>query len=97
MVYPVFIANRLIAQGLPHRVVNRAVIADTLEKAMEAAFQKSGTDKAIVFDGSYGSINLSPAMGRFLMEKAPAVAQKVDAVLMPKWLKQRGLGGTTAR
>jgi len=91
IVYPVFIAGRATARGLPHRVLHRARIADSLERAMEAAFLKSGTDKAIVFDGSYGSINLSPAMGRFLMRKAPAVARKVDEELMPKWLKQRGI------
>lgn len=91
MVYPVFIGGRAIAKGLPHRVVNKAFIADTLEEAMQAAFHKGGTDKAIVFDGSYGSINLSPSMGRYLMEKAPAVAQKVDEELMPKWLRQRGI------
>jgi len=49
----------------------------------------------IVFDGSYGYINLSPAMGEFLVDRAPAVARKVDLELMPKWLKQRGIDPAT--
>ena len=65
-------------------------MAEDLEAAVEIARQISNTDKVIIFDGSYGSINLSPAMGQFLMEKAPEIGQKVDEELLPKWLKQRG-------
>ncbi|MBW1789647.1 MAG: hypothetical protein JRK53_24045 [Deltaproteobacteria bacterium] len=91
MVYPAFIADREVARGLPRRVASGAVIAQDLAQALELACQKSGTDKAIIFDGSYGSINLTPSMGEFLMDKASAVARKVDEELMPKWLRQRGI------
>ena len=65
-------------------------IADNLEEAMASAIEIAGTDKVIVFDGSYGSINLSPSMGRVLLEKAPEVNRKVDEELLPKWFRQRG-------
>lgn len=95
MVYPAFIADHEVAQGLPHRVVNHATIAQSLGEAFDLACRHAGTDKAIVFDGSYGSINLSPALGEFLIDKAPAVARKVDQELLPKWLKQRGIDPAT--
>jgi hypothetical protein len=91
MFYPAFIADLEVAQGLPHRVVNHATVAQNLGQALELAYQRTGTDKAIVFDGSYGSINLSPALGEFLLEKAPEVNQRVEVELLPMWLKQRGI------
>jgi len=93
--YPVFIADRELAQGLSRRLTQDAVIAGNLSEALALAYKKSGTDKAIVFDGSYGYINLSPAMGEFLVDRASAVARKVDLELMPKWLKQRGIDPAT--
>ena len=91
MFYPTFIAGREVAQGLSRHMAKYCPIADNLEHAMQMAFEKAVTDKAILFDGSYGSINLTPSMGEFFIEKAPAVASKVDQELMPKWLKQRGI------
>jgi hypothetical protein len=95
MVYPAFIAGHEVARGLPHRVVNHATIAQDLGEALNLACRHSGTDKVIVFDGSYGSINLSPALGEFLIDKAQGVARKVDQELLPKWLKQRGIDPLT--
>ena len=43
-----------------------------------------------MFDGSFGSINLSPALAEFLVQKVPEVSRKVDEELLPKWLRQRG-------
>ena len=91
MVYPTFIADREVAKGLSHRVANHATVAENLGEALELSYQKTGTDKAIVFDGSYGSINLSPALGEFLLEKAPQVSRKVEEELLPMWLRQRGM------
>jgi len=46
----------------------------------------------MVLDGEkVGSINLSPSMGEFLVNRAPEVSQKVDEVLLPMWLRQRGI------
>ncbi|MBU2551610.1 MAG: hypothetical protein KKB20_24580 [Proteobacteria bacterium] len=91
MVYPVFIADRRVALGLPHRVVNNATLAENLDQALELARQKTGTEKVMVFDGSYGAINLSPALGEYLAARAPEVGRRVDEELLPMWLKQRGL------
>jgi len=68
-----------------------AVTAENLEAAMNFAYRVSKTDKVIVFDGSYGSINLSPSLGEFMLKKAPGVSRKVDQDLLPMWLRQRGL------
>lgn len=66
------------------------VTAETLECAVGFARQIAKTDKIILFDGSFGHINLSSSMGGFLIEKAPEVNRKVEE-LLPKWLKQRGI------
>jgi len=70
-------------------------IADTLEEAMSMAIEMAGTDKVIVFDGSYGSINLSSSMAEFLTQRAPDVSRNVDRHLLPLWLKQRGIDPET--
>lgn len=89
--YPTIVAGIDIAKGVSKAVSKNGIIAEDLESAMETAFHIAKTDKAIVFDGSYGSINLTPSMGEFLMEHAPGVSQKVDNDLLPLWLKQRGI------
>ena len=89
--YPIFIAGEAVANGLTRGAVKRASVAKDLEDAMEMARETAGTDKVIIFDGSYGNINLSPSLGEFLIEKAPEVTQEVDGELFPKWLRQRGL------
>ena len=95
MVYPVFIADREVAGGLPHRVAARGLVAEDLGRALASAREQTGTDKAIVFDGSYGAINLTPSLGEFMVERAPAVARLVDTELLPKWLRQRGIDPAT--
>jgi hypothetical protein len=89
--YPTIVTDPEIAKGLPQRVVKNAFIAESLEKAMEHAYEVGKTDKAILFDGSYGAINLTPPLGEYLLEKAPAVSRKVDGELLPMWLRQRGI------
>lgn len=68
-----------------------AVTIKSLEAAMDFAYQTTGTDKVIIFDGAMGGMNVSESMAKLLMEKAPIVSKKVDNVLLPKWLKQRGV------
>ena len=89
--YPTIVADRKLAGGLPKRIMKYAVTAENLEAAMNFAHRVSKTDKVIVFDGSYGSINLSPSLGEFMLKKAPGVSRKVDQDLLPMWLRQRGL------
>ena len=72
-------------------LMNFAVTAESLEAAVGFAGRIARTDKILAFDGSLGRINLSPALGEFLITKAPEVNQKVDEELLPKWLRQRGI------
>lgn len=64
---------------------------DDLQSSMELAIEKTGTDKAIVFDGSYGSINMTRSMAEYFIAQAPAVSRRVEEELLPKWLRQRNL------
>lgn len=89
--YPVFVAGEELAKGLPKAISKHGTIAEDLEAALNKACEQSNTDKVIVFDGSYGNINLSPSLGRLFLERAPEVNKKVDEELLPMWLAQRGL------
>ncbi len=66
-------------------------VEPTFEDALEAAQHRGATDKAIVFDGSYGSLTVSPSMAEFLKSRAGDVSRRVDEELLPMWLRQRGL------
>jgi hypothetical protein len=71
--------------------MSHAVTAESLEAAMEFGRRIAGTDKVIVFDGGFGSINLSPELAEFMLKKAPEVSRKVERDLLPRWLRQRGI------
>ena len=71
--------------------VKQIVTAEDLEAAVDFAVRIAETDKIIVFDGSFGHINLSPSMAEFMLKKAPEIAREVDEELLPMWLKQRGI------
>ena len=64
---------------------------DTLEQAMAMATEEASTENILVFDGSFGYVNLSPSLADALMEKAPAVSKNVEDNLLPMWKKQRGI------
>ncbi|MGI9164619.1 MAG: hypothetical protein ACR2JI_17110, partial [Mycobacterium sp.] len=64
MICPTFVANSEMAQALRHDFSNpmfldRAEVVENLAAAVDAAVERGGTDKIIVFDGSYGSLNVS--------------------------------------
>jgi len=65
--------------------------ADTLEQAMTMAKEEAGTEKILIFDGSFGYVNLSPSLAHELMQKAPAISRNVEENLLPLWMKQRGI------
>lgn len=88
------LADRFIADAANHHFMDQAVTAESLEAAMKFSRMISGTENIILFDGTFGRLNLSPPLGEFLMEKAPAVSRRVDRELLPKWLRQRGLGAS---
>jgi hypothetical protein len=89
--YPLFVAGEELSKGLPRTVLKFGTVVEDLESAVSAACEKAKTDKMIVFDGSFGWINVSPTMGKYLLERAPYVNKKVDEELMPMWLKQRDI------
>lgn len=68
-----------------------SLIADNLDTAMHFAYKGAKTDKVIIFDGAAGGINVSESLGQLLIDKAPQVNKQVDEVLLPKWLRQRGV------
>jgi hypothetical protein len=69
----------------------QSVLADSTDTAMRFAYNTAKTDKVIIFDGAVGGINVSRSLAELLLAKAPAVNRKVDQVLLPKWLRQRGI------
>jgi hypothetical protein len=71
--------------------MDHAVIADSLETAMEFAYKATATNNVIIFDGVFGGLNVSESLAKVLFEKAPEVERKVERELLPKWLKQRQL------
>ncbi|CEP66489.1 Uncharacterized [Moorella glycerini] len=71
--------------------MKHAVVAETTEAAMEFAYKTTGTRKVLIFDGAMGGINVSEPLAELLLKKAPAVSERVDNELLPKWLRQRGV------
>jgi hypothetical protein len=75
--------------------MSHAVTADSLDAAIKFAYKSTGTKKVIIFDGAREGINASYALIDFLLEYAPGVVEEMERKLLPKWLKQRGIGPTT--
>ncbi len=76
--------------------MSHSLIADSLEAAITFARKTTGTDNVLCFDGAAGGLNVSPSLALYLKERAPAIAEKVDQELLPKWLRQRGLDAETS-
>jgi hypothetical protein len=51
----------------------------------------------VVFDGSFGSMTVSPSLATYLTERAPEVSRRVEEQLMPKWLRQWGIAPASVR
>lgn len=81
----------LSADPMNTEFMEYAVTAQNLEAGIRFAKRIAGTAKIIVFDGSFGYINLSPSLADFLVKVAPEVDREVEEELLPKWLKQRGI------
>ena len=73
------------------KYMDYAVTAKTTEEAMNFAYNVTGTDKVIVFDGAMGGLNCSESLADLLIEKAPIVSERVEKELLPKWFRQRGV------
>lgn len=61
-----------------------------LPEAMEEAKKLTGSDRFVVYDGSYGYINCTESAAEELFAKAPMIKEKVDNKLYPMYMKQRG-------
>lgn len=99
---PAFVVGDRLAQTIAIDSANPSFmdLAETaadLPEAVEMAKDAAGTDKILVFDGSFGHVNLSPSLAEELIEKAPAVRQRVKDELLPMWLKQRGIDPEDAK
>jgi hypothetical protein len=89
---PIYVAGQLEAmQQAPDLMNYAADVCDDLPTALDEACERAGTDKVLVFDGSYGSMNLSESMAQHFIKNAPEAARKTEEELLPKWLKQRGI------
>lgn len=98
--YPINIPTIVVGRNLTDvllkdprnpKFMNYAVTAEDLETAVGFARRIAKTDHIIIFDGSFGSLNLSPSLAEFMLKKAPEVSRNVDEERMPKWLRQRGI------
>lgn len=76
--------------------MKHAAMVDSLDTAMRLAYKLTGTDKVLIFDGAVGGLNVSASLAKLLKERAPMVSERVDRELLPKWLRQRGIGKDTA-
>lgn len=71
--------------------MDHSVVAENLDTAMRFAYTTAKTDKVIIFDGAVGGINVSKSLADLLVARAPTINEKVDRILLPKWLRQRGI------
>ncbi len=85
------LADILAVDPMNHDFMSRVVTAENLETAMAFAYAIAKTDKVYVFDGCFGAMTVSESLADHLLAKAPEVRTRVDDVLMPKWVSQRGL------
>lgn len=88
--FPIYIADQNTAAGQDGDLIIHSTICNGLQDALNRAQEKTGCDKIMVFDGSFGYMNVSKSMAEHLLRCAPAAIEEADA-LMPKWLKQRGI------
>jgi len=71
--------------------MEKALLADSLDAAMDFAYKATGTDKVIIFDNATGGINCSKSLAKLFTDKAQEISRTVDQDLYPKWLRQRGI------
>lgn len=71
--------------------MDSALEVENLKKGVDFARKVTGSENILAFDGAVGGLNVSCALAGQLRAMAPAIAEEVDGVLLPKWLAQRGL------
>jgi hypothetical protein len=73
------------------KYMDYALVSGDLRAAMDFAYRATKTDKVMIFDGAAGGINVSRSLAELLTNRAPEVSDRVDKLLMPKWLEQRSV------
>lgn len=68
-----------------------ALRVDDLPKAVDFAKRITQTENILLFDGAVGGFNLSEPLVDEMHRLTPEINHEVDQVLMPKWLRQRGI------
>lgn len=91
--YPTFVADQTSAMAQDGDLLVHATVCNGLQDAVNRAKEVSQCDQVMVFDGSFGYMNVSESMAKLLMENAPLARTEVDE-LMPKWLRSRGIDPT---
>ncbi len=71
--------------------MKHALLSENLPTAMEFAYRTTKSDKVIIFDGATGGVNVSRSLADHLRQVASQVNERVDKILMPKWLAQRNI------
>lgn len=65
---------------------------DNLQQALDRANElMNGSNKFVIYDGSFGFLNCSKEAAEELFENAPKIRKLVNEELYPKYMKQRGL------
>ena len=98
MLMPTIIVGDELANLYKYDICNKpffmspnAKITQTLPEAVEQLTEITGTDKFIVFDGSFGFINCTESAAEAMVKLAPKIQDKVYNELYPKYIKQRGI------
>jgi hypothetical protein len=93
---PTFVTSRPVMDWLEQDpsacwIGDSAVVTDGLADALKRARAIAKSDNVLVYDGLPGAMHVSESLATQLREAAPAVADDVKKVRMPKWLAQRDL------
>jgi len=81
----------LSADPMNPEFMEYAVTAQNLDAGLRFSKKIARTDKIIVFDGSFGYLNVSRSLADLLISMAPEASREVEEQLLPKWLQQRGI------
>jgi hypothetical protein len=85
------LANLIDACPQNPQYMRYCVKAESLDDAIRFATRASGTSNIIAFDGAVGGFNLTESLAELLRAKAPAVEERVEQDLLPKWCRQRNI------
>lgn len=74
-----------------NKFMDYALEVNDLKKAVDFAKLFGKTANVLAFDGAIGGFNVSETLAEKMYAIAPQVSKEVDEILMPRWLKQRGI------